>query len=158
LTRQSEEKIKSFSTQSQTYRQEQQKIHQTAFDEIKKEVNEKVGKKYRGLLIDNKMGKEISEIAPFYAPAIKDESGKVTGYDVKQGVRLAILDKYEKQLYKTQYDLAHVSAYEKAINERNRPSENMNGNEIVASDPTDFKTVMKEMREEGKKKHSLFGK
>ncbi len=158
LTKQSEEKIKSFSTQSQSYRQEQQKINNAAFEEIKKEVSEKVGKKYRGLLIDNKMGKEISELAPFYAPEIKDANGRVTGYDVKKGVRLAILDKFEKQLYKTQYDLAHVSAYEKAINERNRPSENMNGNEIVASDPADFKTVMKGIREEAKKKQGLFGK
>ncbi len=159
LTKQTEEKIKSFSAGSQVQRQEFEKIQKESLDELQKEVESKIGKKWRGLLIDKNMSKAIYEtvLSESYAkPIIKD--GKITGYDVKNGVRLAILDKFEKQLYKTQYDLAHLSAYDKAIQERNRPSENMNGNEIVASNPNDIEKVTKEIREEQKKKQGLFKK
>ncbi len=148
LIKQSEEKVKSFSTNNQAYRQEQEKVQKSAFAEIEKEVGEKVGKKWRGLLIDAKMGKAIQEAAPLYAPEIKDEKGHIIGYDVKQGVRMAILDKFEKQLYKTQYDLAHVSAYDKLINERNRPNENMTTNQVVAEAPNDINKATQEWRKE----------
>lgn len=154
LKSKTEEKLKSFSVQSQRNRQEQERIESSAYADIKNQVNELVGKKWRGLLIDEKMSKEILEVAHLYALPIPDGNGRIVGYDTKLGVRLAILDKYEKKLMKTQYDLAKVSAYDEVINERNRPSENMTSNQIVANVPNDIERITKQMREEKEKQRN----
>ncbi len=142
-----EEKLKSFSVNSQAQRREMEQIENSALVDIKKEVEDKVGKKWKGLLIDEKMGKDLSNEAAKYLMPIM-ENGKLIGFDTKNAVRLAILDKYEKKLLKANWDLAKVSAYDEAIEERNRPNENMTSNQIVVNAPNDLERISKQRREE----------
>jgi len=147
-----EEKLKSFSANNQKQREVVQQLENAFYSDLKKDVSDKVGKKWRGLLIDEKMSKEIEQIAPSYAKHKYDENGNFIGYDAKEAVRLAILDKFEKKLMKAQYDLASVSTYDKLIQERNRPSENLTSNQVVVTAPNDVERVTKEWREQQKKK------
>lgn len=155
LKSKTEEKLKSFSTANQGYRQEQEKIQKAFLADLDKEVSAKVGKKWRGLLIDEKMSKEIKQAAPNYAVQKFDANGNFIGYDAEHGVEMAIYAKFGKKLLKAQYDLAKVSAYDELIEERNRPSENMTSNQIVVNAPNNIERITKEIREEKKRKSSL---
>lgn len=154
LKSKTEEKLKSFSTANQGYRQEQEKIQKTFLADLDKEVSAKVGKKWKGLLIDEKMSKEIKQAAPNYAVQKFDDSGNFIGYDAEHGVEMAIYAKFGKKLLKAQYDLAKVSAYDELIEERNRPSENMTSNQIVVNAPNDIERITKEWREQKQKERA----
>ncbi len=85
-----EEKLKSFSSSSQAQRQKDEAVKQTFFADLDKEVSVKVGKKFRGLLIDEKMSKEIKQAAPNYSIPKFDKDGNFVGYDAEHGVEMAI--------------------------------------------------------------------
>lgn len=153
LKKNTEEKLKSFSVNAQMQRSTQEKLQTSAMTEMKTQVGELVGKKWRGLLIDEKMSKEILQSAPDYSLPIV-ENGKVVGYDTKHGVEMAIYAKFNKKLLKAQYDLAKSSAYDKLIEERNRPSENMTSNQIVVTAPNDIKKITEEMRAERERRRN----
>lgn len=148
-----EEKIKSFSAQNQAQRQEVEKIEKIAIADINKEVQDKIGKKWKGLLIDEKMGKEIANDSPKYLMPQIDDKGRLIAFDAKNAVRLAILDKFEKKLLKASYELGALTKYDELIQERNRPNENMTSNQIVVNAPNDIVLATKRQREE-KRKHS----
>lgn len=148
LKAKTEEKLKSFSVQNQSQLQEQERIKNAFFTELNKEVSDKIGKKFRGLLIDEKMSKEIAEAAPSYSVAKFDGKGNFIGYDAKKGVELAIFDKFGKKLLKAQYDLASKASYDKVIQERNRPNENMTSNQVVTTTTNTIAEISKRRREE----------
>ncbi len=147
LKNKTEEKLKSFSEKNQEYMRENERIQANSISEFKKQVTSLVGKKWRGLLIDEDMGKVLLNTPDYSTPVVNDK-GRIVDYDVKHGVEMAIYAKFGKKLLQAQYKIAKINAYDKLIEERNRPSENMSSNQIVVSTQNDIETISKRRREE----------
>jgi hypothetical protein len=117
------EKIKSFSTNIKANSQKIAQIEQSSFKKLDEEAKRYENKKYRGLLVTPEMVNEAKPLAAFYASKKFDEKGNLTGHDVENGMRMAILDKYEKKFAKVNYDIGYTTGMAEAFKER-RPNKN----------------------------------
>jgi len=97
-----------------------------AVADLEKVTSSMIDKQYKGLLLTKEMIDRVKDVVPTLAPMIqmRDAQGNLTGYDVKRGVNLAILELYEKQLLKSTYNLGRVAAAEEFWSERNRVTPN----------------------------------
>lgn len=120
-----DEKIKTFSAGVNKEAQAQEAFMNEAASVGKKVLGETLskmeGKKYKGLLITSEMANEIKDyVSNNTVPKI--ENGKFTGYDIEKSVRMAVLDKYEKQLLMANHQMGKTFGMDKALKLRLRPN------------------------------------
>lgn len=125
---QSAERLKSFTERVANERStEQQRVAQivekaeTELDEV---LNKMKGQRWKSLMIDESMANNIREAIPAFAPLMGkfDQDQKLTGFDVKDGIEMAIWKLYGKQLLKSTYDIGRTSGFDEAMKERIRPT------------------------------------
>jgi hypothetical protein len=149
------ERLKSFTETARQKQIEQENISKSSLNQLETKVKELVGKQWKGLLINEEVSKEIAELAPIYSSPIVDEKGNLTGYDIDRGIKLAIYDKFGKQLLKANYDAGRTMGYEEAMKERMRPSENYTGTPSPVSAGSDAEEASKWNRQRLKKDYGF---
>lgn len=135
---QSAERLKSFTERIANERtQEQQrvaKIVESAETELEEVLNKMNGQRWKSLTIDESMIKTIRDAIPAFAPIMGkfDEGQKLVGFDVKDGIEMAIWKLYGKQLLKSTFDVGRTSGFEEAMKDRVRPTATPGGSTAPA--------------------------
>lgn len=117
-----DEKIKSFSGVQSEKAKQLQAAQVSASEKLTQEVEKLKGQKYKGLLIDEPMAKQILKDAPMFSTAVFDEKGALTHYDVEKGIRASIYLNYEKKILKETFNLGRTAAAKEFAQKRNRPN------------------------------------
>ena len=134
----SAERLKSFTERSANSRvSEELRVNtlvETADKELDDVLNKMSGKRWKSLVIDDNMINTIRDTIPAMAPLMGkfDGNNKLVGFDVKDGIEMAVWKLYGKQLLKSTFDIGRTSGFDEAMNERIRPT-NTNG---AAAAPT----------------------
>lgn len=125
---QSAERLKSFTERMANERSTEQqrvaKIVESAEVELDEVLNKMAGQRWKSLVLDESMVKNIREAIPAFAPLMGkfDEQQKLVGFDVKDGIEMAIWKLYGKQLLKSTFDIGRTSGFDEAMKERIRPT------------------------------------
>lgn len=125
---QSAERLKSFTEKVANKRSEEQArvaaIVQSADAELEDTLSKMKGGRWKSLAIDEPMVNNIREAIPALAPLMGkfDDKNQLIGFDVKEGVEMAIWKLYGKQLLKSTFDIGRTSGFEEAMKDRIRPS------------------------------------
>lgn len=125
---QSAERLKSFTEKITNQKlEEQQRMNEIASKadkELDEVLNKMKGQRWKSLLIDESMANNIKETIPAMAPLMAqlDDKNRLTGFDVKEGIEMAIWKLYGKQLLKSTFDIGRTAGFDEAMKERIRPS------------------------------------
>lgn len=125
---QSAERLKSFTekitNQKQAEQQRMNEIASHADKELDEVLNKMKGQRWKSLLIDESMANNIKETIPAMAPLMAqlDDNNRLTGFDVKEGIEMAIWKLYGKQLLKSTFDIGRTAGFDEAMKDRLRPS------------------------------------
>jgi len=125
---QSAERLKSFTERMANERVEEQqrvsKVVETAENELDQVLDKMKGQRWKSLVIDESMTKTIRDTIPALAPLMGkfDENQRLVGFDVKEGIEMAIWKLYGKQLLKSTFDIGRTSGFEEAMKDRVRPT------------------------------------
>lgn len=125
---QSAERLKSFtekmSNEKQAEQQRMNEIASKADKELDEVLNKMKGQRWKSLLIDESMANNIKETIPAMAPLMAqlDEKNRLTGFDVKEGIEMAIWKLYGKQLLKSTFDIGRTAGFDEAMKDRIRPT------------------------------------
>lgn len=125
---QSAERLKSFTERIANERQAEQqrvaKVVESAESELDQVLDKMKGQRWKSLLIDESMAKTIREAIPAFAPLMGkfDENQKLVGFDVKDGIEMAIWKLYGKQLLKSTFDIGRTAGFDEAMKDRVRPT------------------------------------
>jgi len=125
---QSAERLKSFTERIANERQSEQervaKVVESAETELDQVLDKMKGQRWKSLLIDESMAKTIRDTIPAFAPLMGkfDENQKLVGFDVKDGIEMAIWKLYGKQLLKSTFDIGRTAGFDEAMKDRVRPT------------------------------------
>lgn len=125
---QSAERLKSFTERIANDRQAEQqrvaKVVESAESELDQVLDKMKGQRWKSLLIDESMAKTIRDAIPAFAPLMGkfDENQKLVGFDVKDGIEMAIWKLYGKQLLKSTFDIGRTAGFDEAMKDRVRPT------------------------------------
>jgi hypothetical protein len=125
---QSAERLKSFTERIANDRQSEQervaKVVESAETELDQVLDKMKGQRWKSLLIDESMAKTIRDAIPAFAPLMGkfDEGQKLVGFDVKEGIEMAIWKLYGKQLLKSTFDIGRTAGFDEAMKDRVRPT------------------------------------
>lgn len=135
---QSAERLKSFTEKIANERVAEQervlKVVETAESELDDVLNKMNGQRWKSLVIDESMIKTIRDTIPALAPIMGkfDDNQKLVGFDVKEGIEMAIWKLYGKQLLKSTFDIGRTSGFEEAMKDRIRPTATPGGSTAPA--------------------------
>jgi hypothetical protein len=116
---QSGQLLSRFSEQAGLVAKERQAAIDNSAAQLQKRVSEL--KEFKSLPIDEQMAKTILEQAPYFSPEMKDENGKVVGYDVETGITMAMYANFGNKVLRSIYMKGYTEGQAKLYSERNRP-------------------------------------
>ena len=127
------------------------------------EITEKMkGQKWKSILVDEAMINQIRQVVPTLAVALGkfDDNRNFVGFDIKEGIDMAMWKLYGKQLLKSTFDIGRTSGFDEAMKERTRTVVTPTGNSpaVLATSTDSFEQARKEAAKKSNGKTTLFTK
>ncbi len=127
------------------------------------EITEKMkGQKWKSILVDEAMINQIRQVVPTLAVALGkfDDNRNFVGFDIKEGIDMAMWKLYGKQLLKSTFDIGRTSGFDEAMKERTRTVVTPTGNSpaVIATSTNSFEQARKEAAKKSNGKTTLFTK
>ena len=125
-------------------------------------IDSLIGKSWKTIKVDADMASQVKQVVPMYSSLIaqRDNSGKLTGFDVQKGIELAMFDLYGATLLQNAFKYGKTQGYQEAMVERARPTAPPASASPVVPDSKTTQEKFKEAREEAAKqtagKRTLF--
>lgn len=161
-----DERLKNFSASIKEKNAAEQSKYmemETAANTELNEITEKMkGQKWKSILVDETMISQIKQVVPTLAVALGkfDDNKNFVGFDIKEGIDMAMWKLYGKQLLKSTFDIGRTSGFDEAMKERTRTVVTPTGNSpaVLTSSADNFEQARKEAAKKANGNKSLFTK